>query len=148
MLLEKYAPMTPTQFDAVARLLRSHGASREAARLVLLEGLSRKEAATHTGLAGPSVSGAVKRFKEAAHLIVEAFVVTSPGSENASPEKVRQTRIAAVIVNDRGEILPSTTRATLQGCEEHAQASYGDPAWQRLKEMGCRVCPCEIVLLG
>lgn len=65
--------MTPLQFDTLAKMLRSRNPSREAARLVLLDGLTRKEAAAKTGLAGPSVSGVVKRFRDADILIREAY---------------------------------------------------------------------------
>lgn len=65
--------MTPKQFDALAKLLRSRDPSREAARLVIVAGLPRKDAAEKTGLAGPSVSGAVKRFREADALMREAY---------------------------------------------------------------------------
>lgn len=62
-------------FDALAKLLRSRNPSKEAARLVLVEGLTRKDAAEKTGLAGPSVSGVVKRFREADALMREAYGV-------------------------------------------------------------------------
>lgn len=53
--------MTPAQFDALATLLRLQPASpsREAARLVLVEGLTGVEAARRLGLTQPAVSKAV-----------------------------------------------------------------------------------------
>lgn len=65
--------MTPKQFDALAKLLRSRDPSREAARLVLVEGMARKDAAERTQLAGPSVSGVVKRFREADAMMRDAY---------------------------------------------------------------------------
>lgn len=41
--------------------------------MVLIETLTRKEVAERTGLAGPSVSGAVKRFREPDTLLREAY---------------------------------------------------------------------------
>lgn len=69
--------MTAEQFEALATLLRSRGPSREAARLVLVEGYARKDAAQATGLEGASVSGAVKRFKKADALINTAYGTAS-----------------------------------------------------------------------
>lgn len=65
--------MNDVQFDVLAKLLRSRNPSREAARLVLVEGWTRKNAAEQTGLAGPSVSGVVKRFREADTLLWESY---------------------------------------------------------------------------
>lgn len=70
--------MNQKQFDALAKMLRSRDPSREAARLVLVEGLSRKNAADQTGLAGPSVSGVVKRFNAADSLMRDAYSDVNP----------------------------------------------------------------------
>ena len=52
--------MTADQFDALAELLRlRQSASREAARLVLVDGLRTGEAADHTGITSQGVSNAV-----------------------------------------------------------------------------------------
>lgn len=69
--------MSPAQFDALAVLLRSRNPSREAARLVLVDGYARKDAAQATGLEGASVSGAVKRFKTAEAMIKAAYRTAS-----------------------------------------------------------------------
>jgi len=44
--------MTAEQFEALATLLRSRGSSREAARMVLVEGYARKAPRRSTGLEG------------------------------------------------------------------------------------------------
>ena len=53
--------MTGSQFDALAELLRMRtGASKTAARLVLVEGLTPAEAARQTGIAPQSVNSALR----------------------------------------------------------------------------------------
>lgn len=66
------SPMTPQQFDALARLIRMRGASREAARLVLVEGASMLSAATATGITVAGASNAVQRARRARDLAVIA----------------------------------------------------------------------------
>lgn len=51
-------------------------------------------------------------------------------------------RIAAVVVNDLGDILPYTTRSTLQECEEYASQFF--PAWKQMKKRGAKVVQIEI----
>lgn len=52
--------MTPDQFDALAELLRLRGgASQEAARLVLVNGLSPTEAARKAGITPQAMSNAL-----------------------------------------------------------------------------------------
>lgn len=65
--------MDARQFETIAKLIRSRGASKEAARLVIVEGFARKDAAARTGIAGPAVTGAVKRFRKAESLISEGY---------------------------------------------------------------------------
>lgn len=65
--------MTPKQFDAVAKLLRSRDPAKMAARLVLVDGMTRKAAIEATGLSGPAITQAVKRYKEAHALIQTAY---------------------------------------------------------------------------
>jgi predicted DNA-binding protein (UPF0251 family) len=56
--------MTPEAFRAIVKLLRMTGASSiEAARLVLVEGRSQKDAAMATGLTAPGVSQAVRKCR-------------------------------------------------------------------------------------
>lgn len=58
------APMTPEAFQALVKLLRMTGAkSIEAARMVLVEGRSQKDAALATGLTAPGVSQAVRKCR-------------------------------------------------------------------------------------
>lgn len=65
--------MTLEVFNAIAKLLRSRGATRTAARLVLVEGKARKDAMAATGLSGPSVSQSVAKYKAADALIRGAY---------------------------------------------------------------------------
>ena len=62
--------MTPIQFDALARLagLDDASRSREAARLVLCEGLTQAEAARQIGITRVVSGRAVKRCQEALEL--------------------------------------------------------------------------------
>ena len=62
------------QFNAVAKLLRSREPVKTAARLVLVEGSARKDAMAATGVSGPAVSQAVKRYREAHKLISDAYL--------------------------------------------------------------------------
>lgn len=56
--------MNDQAFRAIVKLLRMTGAaSIEAARLVLVEGRSQKDAALATGLTAPGVSQAVRKCK-------------------------------------------------------------------------------------
>ena len=64
--------MTLQQFEALASLIRMRGASREAARLVLVEGASLLSAATATGITVAGVSNAVQRARRAMTLALIA----------------------------------------------------------------------------
>lgn len=55
--------------------------------------------------------------------------------------------IAAVVVNDRGDILPYTVQPTKDQCEEHAAEFFGNEVWGKVKALGGRVAQCEITLL-
>lgn len=56
--------MTPAQFDALASLLRLQaGRSREAAKLVLVDGLAPGAAAVATGVSAQAVSNVVRRCR-------------------------------------------------------------------------------------
>ncbi len=59
----------------------------------------------------------------------------------------QQRKIAAVVVNENGAILPYTTEGTKERCEEEAEKFYGKETWERMKKFGCQVKQCEIVLL-
>lgn len=76
MLRSKDSPLNAHQFDALAKLLRSREPAKTAARLVLLEGLPRKVVCEQTGMSGPAVSQAVRRFKAADTLMYEAYALT------------------------------------------------------------------------
>ena len=61
--------MTPAQFEALAKLLGLRGGpSAEAARLVLVDGVSVTEAAARTGVSQPGVSNAVARCRKGLEL--------------------------------------------------------------------------------
>ena len=60
--------MTPAQFEAISRIMRRPGPARDAARLVLVDGMRVTDAARTTGVAQPSVSRAVKSAREAMEL--------------------------------------------------------------------------------
>lgn len=75
--------MTPKQFDAVAKLLRSRDPAKMAARLVLVDGLTRKDAIELSGVSGPAITQAVKRYKEAHALIQSAYVKVKNSSNGA-----------------------------------------------------------------
>lgn len=61
--------MTASQFQALALLLRiRNGKSREAARMVLVDGQSSTSAAKATGLTLSGVSNAVYRIRRGMHL--------------------------------------------------------------------------------
>lgn len=72
--------MTPEAFAALTKLLRMTGApSIEAARLVLVEGKTQKEAAQATGLTAPGVSQAVRKCRAGLELARTAAGL--PGSD-------------------------------------------------------------------
>lgn len=64
--------MTPDQFTALAKLLRLRDPSREAARLVLVEGLTGVAAAERTGLTTQGVSMTVQRARAGLELARQA----------------------------------------------------------------------------
>jgi len=70
--------MTPERFSAIARLISMRGgASQEAARLVLVEGLRPIEAARRTGVSAQAVCNAVARVRRA-----EAILAGLVGTEH------------------------------------------------------------------
>lgn len=60
--------MTRQQFEALAQLIRMRGASRDAARLVLVDGAGLQAAATATGITAGGASNAVQRVRRAIEL--------------------------------------------------------------------------------
>lgn len=63
-----------TQFDALARLIRVRdGASRSAALLVLVDGMSQADAARQTGLTPSGVARVVGRLRRGAALARDAL---------------------------------------------------------------------------
>lgn len=70
------AELNPKQFETLAVLLRSTDPSKEAARLVLVEGKSVKDAVAATGVLQPAVSRSVARYREKHRLIVDGYELT------------------------------------------------------------------------
>lgn len=52
--------------------------------------------------------------------------------------------ICAVVINDRGEILPYTCQSTKDACEEWCKENL---AWEKMKEFGAKVVQAELALL-
>lgn len=67
------ATMTPAQFWALAQIARTSEPSREAARMVLVDGRTPSEAAAQTGTLLPSVSRLVSRLRRAHRLLADAY---------------------------------------------------------------------------
>lgn len=67
------ATMTPAQFWALVQIARTSEPSREAARLVLVEGRTTVAAAAATGVLQPSVSRLTARLRRAHELMMEAY---------------------------------------------------------------------------
>lgn len=71
--------MTAEQFDALAVLLRLRGGqSQEAARLVLVEGLSPAAASRERGISPQAVSNALAACRSGIELAKRVAGVTSP----------------------------------------------------------------------
>lgn len=60
----------------------------------------------------------------------------------------KNTKMAAVVVNDLGDILPYTVQGTISLCEEKAIEFFGQSTWEKLVSLGAKVVQCEIVLLN
>jgi hypothetical protein len=66
--------MTPAQFDAIAKLLRSRGGpAEEGARLVLVGGHPGIHAAALVDASPQSISNAIRRYQNAYDLIESAW---------------------------------------------------------------------------
>lgn len=76
--------VTPAQFWALTQIARTSEPSREAARLVLVEGRSVAQAVEATGVLQPSVSRLVIRLRRAHDLLSDAY---SP-PERRSPVRI------------------------------------------------------------
>ena len=63
------AELTPAEFDVIAKLLQSKEPATTAARLVLVDGKTVKEAMAATGCLQPAVSRIVRRCRET-HLFI------------------------------------------------------------------------------
>ena len=69
------AAMTQAQFEVVAGLLRSREPVRTAARLVLVEGATTKDAAGAAGMQPNAVSNALGRYRNAHLKILSAYQI-------------------------------------------------------------------------
>lgn len=67
------AVMTAAQFWALCQIARTSEPSREAARLVLVDGRTTVAAASATGVLQPSVARLVGRLRRAHALLAEAY---------------------------------------------------------------------------
>lgn len=67
------AEMTRAQFNVVAELLRSREPVRTAARLVLVEGATTKDAAEAAGMQPNAVSNALSRYRNAHKKLLVAY---------------------------------------------------------------------------
>jgi hypothetical protein len=56
--------------------------------------------------------------------------------------------IAAMVLSDKGELLPYTCQGTMEQCEEEAPNVFaGEWTWNKLKELGAKVVQVEISTL-
>lgn len=60
----------------------------------------------------------------------------------------KNSKIAAVVVNEKGDILPYTVQSTISQCEEKAIDLFGKNTWENLISIGARIVQCEIILLN
>ena len=65
--------MTSEQFELLARLLRSRGASREGCRLVLVDGMRQCDAARKLDVAPVLIAVAIKHYRVTHDAILEAY---------------------------------------------------------------------------
>jgi hypothetical protein len=79
--------LSPSQFEQLATLLRVRPTTREAARLVLVEGRLRREVMELTHLSAQSLSNTLARFRDAHEGIVANYVASEQGhyGPSASP---------------------------------------------------------------
>lgn len=67
--------MTPTQFEVIAKLIRSREPVMSGAKLVLIDGFSGVDAAVTIGVSAQSISNTVKRFRVADAEIRQAYKI-------------------------------------------------------------------------
>jgi len=59
--------------------------------------------------------------------------------------KESNSKFCSVLVNDLGDILSHTCRPTREECKEYCEEFF--PAWEKMKELGCKIVYAEIKLL-
>lgn len=53
-------------------------------------------------------------------------------------------RIAAMVLNDKGELLPYTCQSTMEQCEEEMPNIVTPWGWEQMKKLGAKVVQVEI----
>lgn len=51
-------------------------------------------------------------------------------------------RLAAMVLNDKGELLPYTCQSTMSQCEENAEDILA--GWEAMKKLGAKVVQVEV----
>ena len=69
--------MTGEQFDTIARMIRAHGPSRLAARLVLVDGLTQADAAHAHKVEPNAVDNSVRGYRVFDRAIREAYALNA-----------------------------------------------------------------------
>ena len=70
--------MTSVQFEALSKIMRSRGSTKNAVKMVLVEGMKQSEAAKVCGISRVTVSKAVQSFCE-----MHALAAVAVGSSSA-----------------------------------------------------------------
>ena len=78
----EHAVLAGRQFDAIATLIRSRGPTRQAARLVMVEGMRQCDAARRVGISGQSLSQTLTSFQKAMALV---RIAVEPSTEAEHP---------------------------------------------------------------
>jgi hypothetical protein len=84
------------------------------------------------------------RRKAVAEGTVEAWQRYAAELERVLGKTDRKIKLAAAVLNDKGDILPYTVQSTVSQCEERSVVRWGEKAWKRLQEKGARVIQVEI----
>ena len=79
--------MTPAQFWAIAQVLRIQLPNREAARRVLVDGITQIRAGEETGLSRQSVGNSVGRIQRAHDLMIAAYIAPIVEPEPPPPSQ-------------------------------------------------------------
>jgi transposase len=77
--------LTKKQFDLIASIIRSREQPRRAASMILVDGLSNKDAAAVTGLSSQSIWNTLNRFRRTHKAILEAYRPGRRASKSTTP---------------------------------------------------------------